>query len=169
MLLDFTALARFDLLSAPWQMSIIGVAFAALVLMLGRALLGTKKQSGSPGPLSQPFDGSEYDPFIHGSKMEKRVALRRRGNLVEVLVVEGETGEKPWSAWVLDRSTGGLGILVERTIPEGTILNIRPRHAPSTAPWVKVEVKTCRAAEGQFLLHCCFLDTPPWSVLLLFG
>src|SRR5262245_25857701 len=118
---DFPLLARFDLLAAPWQMSIIGVASTALALMLGRALLGEKKQPGGSA------DGSEHDPFLRGSKMEKRIASRRRGNMIEVLVAEGETVANPWSGWVLDRSTGGLGILVDRAVPEGTMLCVRPR------------------------------------------
>jgi hypothetical protein len=60
-------------------------------------------------------------------------------------------------------------LTVKDAIPAGTVLTVRSTNAPSSIPWVKVEVRNCRPVSGEHEIGCKFLSTPPWSVLLLFG
>jgi hypothetical protein len=46
---------------------------------------------------------------------------------------------------------------------------VRTTNAPSSVPWVQIEVKSCRMIGKEHELGCRFVRTPPWSVMLLFG
>jgi hypothetical protein len=100
---------------------------------------------------------------------EKRRSFRRRDNIVEVLVSDAELLSEPVRGWVIDRSTTGLGLVLKKLVVEGTILTIRAANAPPDVPWVQIEVRSCEKNGKRFRLGCRFLDTPSWSVLLLFG
>ena len=111
----------------------------------------------------------EDDPFIHGSALERRQALRRGGNPIAVLLTDVDIKAKPVSGWVVDRSTGGICVSVPEAVESGTVLCVRTANAPESVPWIQIEVKNCRPADGNWELGCQFVRTPPWSVLLLFG
>jgi hypothetical protein len=110
------------------------------------------------------------DPFVHGSASEQRKSLRRQGNPVEVLITDPlSTTASPWTGYVVDRSVGGLCLLVEDPIPTNATLSVRPTNAPDMTPWVEVVVKACREVNPGHEVGCQFVKTPPWSVLLMFG
>ena len=109
------------------------------------------------------------DPFETGSLGERRRGLRRKGGAVGVNIVSDVNPGQMVPGLVLDRSTGGLGLLVEKEVESGTILKVKALNAPQTTPWVEVEVKTCKPDGHEWQLGCSFLKTPPWSILLLFG
>jgi PilZ domain len=149
-----------------WGVAGAGVVAALLAFFVGRRLFAgqsppllPKGRAGPPRP----------DPFEVGSRSEKRAAFRRKGSSVEVeLLLEGQPGP-PTTGWVQDRSAGGLGLSVECEFACGTVLKVRPRNAPATAPWVEIEVRSCKPEDAGWLLGCSFRETPPYSVLLLFG
>lgn len=100
---------------------------------------------------------------------ELRTSLRRKGKSVKVFV-EGLPGTtEPVVCWVLDRSKGGLSVLMAQPINVGILLRIRAAHAPDTEPWVSVEVKNCRKRGYRWTVGCRFDADLPWSTLLLFG
>ena len=159
-------------LNLPGNWQTWGVAAAGLASCLAGLVLGRRLFVRSPGapPVAAPAaPPPPPDPFEFGSSSEKRAALRRKGAFVEVLVTDEAQQQHPWSAWVVDRSLGGLCLSVEREVEPGTVLRVRPRNAASMAPWVEVEVKSCKTEEGVLLLGCAFRKTPPYSVLLLFN
>ena len=85
-------------------------------------------------------------------------------------VAPSEVGkEKPFQAWVIDRSVGGLCLDSHTAYKEGTQLFLLPANAPETTPWVDVEVRSCRPSKDGYELGCRFVKTPPWAILLLFG
>lgn len=122
-----------------------------------------------PAPVAPPVGpkGKE-DPFEKGSFGERRVALRRSGAMVKVAVAD-EHLEAQVPGWVVDRSMGGLGVLLEKPLPSGALLNVRPWDGGAMAPWVQVTVRSCVPEEGRWKAGCQFVKTPPWSVMLLFG
>src|SRR5262249_16859672 len=117
---------------------------------------------------TQPAFG-QSDPFIHGSAAEARAGVRRAGNPVEVRVADAEAVKELGRAWVIDRSVGGLCLALFEPIATGTIISLRPNRGAELAPWVQVEIMSCRRASDSWEAGCRFVRTPPWSVLLLFG
>ena len=109
------------------------------------------------------------DPFVQGSAVDHRRALRRVGNPIKVFLAPPGQDNPQDSAWVLDRSVGGLCLSVEREYATGTFLRVLPSNAPDMAYWIDVDVRSCRPVKGGFELGVQFVKTPPWSILLLFG
>lgn len=158
-----------------WQTLVItlaGVCATALALLLGFMLISRRRGAPPParsGGRQAPASG-QADPFMFGSALEKRTAHRRRGNSVRILLADAQSDAAPHEGWVIDRSVGGLCLLVEQQdYPVGTVLNVRAASAPATTPWTQVEVRDSRKKERGWELGCQFKQTPSWSVLLLFG
>jgi hypothetical protein len=122
------------------------------------------KRAGKAAP------GEPDDPFIQGSKTERRTSLRRRGTEVEVKLRDGEAQEELGTAWVVDRSMGGLCLMTPENFEKGMVLSVRTLNAPETIPWIQVEVRSCRNLNrGGYELGCQFVRPPTWNILLLFG
>ena len=109
------------------------------------------------------------DPFLHGSGSERRTGLRRKGNEIEVTLRDADVKVNLGIGWVLDRSVGGLCLKVQKKFDVGEILSVRPSSAPTTLPWLQIEVRSCRAEDGAWELGCQFTHQPTWNVLMLFG
>lgn len=98
---------------------------------------------------------------------ERRETPRRKRQL-RVHLCNDEDGAEPTTAWVVDRSVGGLSLSVAQAYGKGAVLRVRP-STPADAPWVRVEVTSCRQEENAWLLGCRFVRSPSYSVLLQFG
>jgi hypothetical protein len=72
-----------------------------------------------------------------------------------------------FEAQVVDRSLGGLGIVVPLSFARGTYLKVQPRDVREKT--VQVEVRNCRRQGRQWLIGCHFPDTPPADLLMLLG
>ena len=156
-----------------WAVPAIGLVATGLAFAVGVAVLNRR-----PGRAARPAPGAHsdlaeppanLDPFVQGSKSERRVANRRGGNMVPVSVTDAEAQTPPVQGWVTDRSVGGLCLRLEAPVGVGTQLNVRPRDSSAVVPWTVVEVKSCRQEADGWEIGCQFVRTPPWSVLLLFG
>jgi hypothetical protein len=150
---------------------VIGLASAGLALFMGKAILTRRRRLPRParGSARAAQEPKAPDPFTHGSPSEKRKAFRRGGNPTEVLVSDADQETEPVPALVINRSTGGIGLVLAEAVAKGTILSVRTVNAPAGTPWYQVEVKSCRQAEGDWELGCQWVRVPPWSVLLQFG
>src|SRR5262249_17741788 len=147
-----------------------GLATTGMAVVLSRLFLGGRRPPPTPTPTQADEKlPSAYDPFVQGSASEQRGTLRRGGNPAPVLISEKTPGGPVMHGWVIDRSMGGLCLTVDDAIPVGTLLTVRAVKAPSAAPAVDVEVKSCRRGKEEWELGCQFTKTPPWAVLLLFG
>jgi hypothetical protein len=153
-----------DFADHPSIIYAVGVVVAFAAYYFGRRLFAGR----TAPPPTRPGSGLCTDVFVHGSATERRAAPRRKGNCVEVVVVE-EPVKPAMDGWVRDRSVGGLCLLLDQPVPEGRELQVRPRNTTTTLPWTAVEVRSCRPGEDGFELHCRFIKTPEYNVLLLFG
>ena len=55
-------------------------------------------------------------------------------------------------------------------VAPGAVLKVRACTAPESAPWTEIEIRGCRPAhKDAWEVHCQFLQTPNWAVLMLFG
>jgi hypothetical protein len=167
----------------PWSTlaaPVIGVVATLLAFAVGRFLLrrreqGPRRRQVQLAPPSSPADTASAkvpgggDPFVQGSVMERRSALRRRGNPVAILISNAEAETPPDRGWVIDRSVGGLCLSVAQPFEPESIVSVRTANAPETCPWIQLHVRSCRQIGKEWELGCQFVRTPPWSVLLLFG
>jgi hypothetical protein len=100
---------------------------------------------------------------------DKRRHLRREGQPTPVLLAGGPSVGEPFVCSVVNRSRGGLGIVVNRRLPPGTVVRVRPVEAPEDVPWVRVQVRNCRRRAQGWYIGCRFTEHLPWSVILVFG
>jgi PilZ domain len=149
----------------PWIIPAIGLAVGGLAFLTGRRLLLARR--GAPAPPDPANAVGVRMPTVK-AREDRRTAPRRKGNRVAVYLTDG-SNRPPLCAWVVDRSLGGLCLVVEKPLAEGTVLNVRPRQAPQTAPWTPIEVRSCRADDGEWEVGCRFCKAPQWNDLLLFG
>ncbi|MBY0527065.1 MAG: hypothetical protein K2R98_26965 [Gemmataceae bacterium] len=101
------------------------------------------------------------------SSPDRRANSRRWGKPVEVLV----TGLRPMPhiGMVVNRSEGGLGLLLDKPMRPGLTFRVRPTEAPSAFPWIDVESRHCTATGRDWLVGCRFTDDVPWDVRVWFG
>lgn len=100
---------------------------------------------------------------------ERRTAPRRKGNPVSVQVTDAQGRGDAFQGWVVDRSSGGVRLLVDQSVPAGMVLSVRPTKCHPSFPWVQVMVKSCRAERSSWNLGCQFVQKLSWAELQLFG
>jgi hypothetical protein len=148
-----------------WLVLAAGVAVAGLAFLVGYfVFLRRPMRLAHSGPAPR-----KADPFMYGSATERRESLRRKGSRVKTQVTDVDTGADLGAAWVIDRSLGGLCLVMEKPLRVAAVVNLQTIHAPSGSPWVAVEVKSCRQRDGEWEVGCQFVRRPSWSALLLFG
>jgi hypothetical protein len=103
------------------------------------------------------------------SYADRRGAIRREGTPVRVVLASNAFRNGVNHGYVVDRSTGGLRILIETALAPGSTLQIKAVNAPDNIEFVTLLVRSCRKHGEHFELGCEFEKTPPWNVLLLFG
>ena len=148
----------------PWTIPAMGIAVACFAFVVGRHFLGQRHTPRAGGPAPAP----PVDVFLQGGSMERRTAPRRKGNSVEVYFAEAPNKD-PIQGWVVDRSVGGLCLVIEQPLSAGAVWHVKPRNGSPTTPWTAVEVRSCRAENGNWEIGCRFVQTPQWNVMLLFG
>jgi hypothetical protein len=152
-----------------WVIPAAGLFASLLALIVGHHFLSRSHKPVKEEPGDSPRGPTHHDPFDDGSVSERRGAARRKGNPVEVFITDAEATREPVRACVVDRSVGGLCLLVSEEVEPGTVLSVKPRNAPPATPWIQVEVRACKKDRAGYEVGCQFVHTPPWPVMLLFG
>jgi hypothetical protein len=145
-----------------WIVPVIGASACILAFLLGRRFLVAR--TASAADTESPNDRH----FLQGITRDRRAAPRRRGNVVEVELTD-DANTPPIRGWVVDRSIGGLCLLLDQPVEPGMLLRVRPRNAAAGVPWTEVTLCSCRPDAGQYEVGCQFHRTPNWSLLLMFG
>lgn len=148
-----------------WLIAAAGLVAVGFVMLVGRTVFAGQQPALAPRATS----ATGYDPFLDGSWAERRASLRRRGRQVRVYTSNADMTAPPAEAWVIDRSTGGLCLASAQALPVGTVVSVRPCDAPTTIPWLQLEVRNAREQAEGWEIGCAFLRTPPWGILLHFG
>jgi hypothetical protein len=165
--MDFlSAMLRF-FTEQMWAIPVIGALVASLAFLAGRRWLVPRPPAAVP-PVEEPTNLVTARIGKEKPETDRRSAPRRKGNRVEVFLTE-DLKRAPIEGWVVDRSLGALCLVVEKQLVEGSIWQVRPRQAPQTAPWIAVEIRSCRADGGDWEVGCRFVKPPQWNDLLLFG
>lgn len=103
------------------------------------------------------------------SYADRRGTVRREGAPVRVLLSSASFRNGVNEGYVVDRSTGGLRVVMNAAMAPGSTLQVRAANAPDTVGFVTVIVRSCKKEDDHFVLGTEFEKTPPWNVLLLFG
>jgi hypothetical protein len=152
----------------PWTIPVIGLLVASLAFLVGRRWLVPRPPPAPAKVVEEVASTLVTAKRTSKSQPDRRAVPRRKGNCVEVFLTDDSKGP-PILGWVVDRSMGGLCLIVEKPLKEGSILNVRPRQAPQTAPWTAIEIRSCRPENVEWEVGCRFLKPPHWNDLLLFG
>ena len=148
---------------------VVGLLCAFLIYLRGSAVLERPARAVPEEASETAKPNVKLDPFVFGSRVEKRGVLRRRGSQIAVFVSEGSGTGQQRDGWVVDRSASGLGLLLEDAPAVGTFLNVRAANAAALMPCVQVQVRYCRKQAAGWVVGCQFVKTPPTTVLWQFG
>jgi len=161
-----------------WQESLGLIGYSAALAVAGFALGLIVGLSCRRRPLEPDADDDEAPALAEAggtpteataAKRDKRRNPRRPGRSVEVFVTLAGSTQKPCKGVVLNRSIGGLGILVGDEYPVGAIVGVLPASASHLEPWVESEVKTCRKLGDDWEVGLQFIQIPPYSTMIQFG
>lgn len=100
---------------------------------------------------------------------ERRVHPRRMGNPVPILLRDPTGGGEPLRGWVLNRSQGGLGLLVEEAVEIGTIAQLSPNTPGLSNLWFTVGIIYCFQERLRWRVGVQFGKHMSWDELRLFG
>lgn len=145
-----------------WTVPVMGVAIGVLALLVGRWMIRTP-QGNSP-PLDPGHLSTEKTAENWG---DRRSTPRRAGNLSEVDLEYPEGIAGPSIAAILDRSTGGLCLLVSEPIPAGLTIHVKARRNPGFRFAVSVEIRGCRRTEDGWRVNCRFLRQLTYNELVM--
>lgn len=127
-----------------------------------------KELLGTVPAAAQHALASEELQFLEQGGVERRTGRRRWGNPTEIhitsLLWPGQT-----HGLVINRSTGGLAILLQQEVLMGATIKVHAIEAPRSIPAIKLEVRHCRKAGQLFLIGCQFSEEVPWNVRVWFG
>jgi hypothetical protein len=147
-----------------WTLPTIAVVSLGLGVVVGRRLYGPRPAAPTETPPSVQESADEGD----GEWVERRSSPRHKVRQVKVLLSDVNAQAPPFEGWLLNRSLGGLGLSVPRSVESGTVLSVRQALGSEVTPWVRVEVRYCRMERGRWTLGCKFVDHLP-SNTLVFG
>jgi hypothetical protein len=147
-----------------------GIAF-----LLGSFVLGqTPVSYGASQPRKRIWRGlvekvQEVIRSRPAGLQDRRSSPRREGEPLKVFVAPGLDSAEPGEGLVVNRSRGGLCLVVHKPMETGSLLRVRAAHVPDDMPWVPVYVRRCQVRGSSWKLGCQFVEKLPWSVVLLFG
>jgi hypothetical protein len=147
-----------------WAMPTIAVGSVGLGVVVGRRLYGARPAAPTEFP-PPPEDQAEDEDDARW--VERRLSPRHKVRQVKVLLSDAAAQTPPFEGWLLNRSLGGLGLSVSRSVDAGTILSVRQAVGNEVTPWVRVEVRYCRMERGRWTLGCKFVDHLPSNSLVV--
>lgn len=149
-----------------WVGPVAGLFCAGLVVVGGRLFFGSRR-AHQPDPLEE--QGKELAARYQAQASPKRrKTARGKGTPVRIFVSDAEAKAEPFSAYIQNRSIGGLCVSLVQPVQVGTILSVRPAKEMDENPWHQVEVKYCRRADDGYEMGCQFLGRPNWNMLMKF-
>jgi hypothetical protein len=148
-----------------WISVLVGMGLAYFTLGIGWMVASAFRRH----PVTEAAPKPAEPLAVRIPSAEKRGFTRRSGNAVPVVFTTAGNDDALENGWVVDRSAGGLCLSLEKPFDVGTFLRVRPSKAQVTAPWIEIQVKSCRADKANWELGCQFVTIPPFNTLLLFG
>ena len=104
-----------------------------------------------------------------GTIEERRASPRRWGNPVLVEITEVSSEKEPQRGWVMNRSSGGLGLSSTNPVTIGSLLRVRAVTAGQSTIWVQVQVMNSNESSGRWMLSCRYVETQSQESVSQFG
>jgi len=123
---------------------------------------------GAPPPGETPPPGTGSPTDSPGFK-EQRTSLRRWGNPISIQLYDEMTMNEPLTGWVINRSTGGLGMIVNAPLEVGSVLGVRPAQEGVDRPWVSLRIVYCYPERSSWRAGGAFLVPRSWRDIRIFG
>jgi len=142
-----------------------------LDLLLRRRLPSPPPSTDDPAgqeiiPLALEYLATPREDLSYLEKQEERRKTKRYwGNPIEVRITS-QLRPDPRRGAVVNRSTGGLAILVDDNYEPGAMLKVRAILAPKDVAWIDIEVKNCNPAGRNWVIGCEYPETPPWKAVV---
>ncbi len=124
-------------------------------------------KTGSPPAIST--SSAQDDPVDLVTPKEKRASPRRKANMQPVLITNGDPKAPPFEGWLVDRSAGGMRLVVKRPVAEGDFVSVRTARASMSSSWLKLEVRNSKSDNGTTHLGCRFVLKPSLEELQQFA
>jgi hypothetical protein len=138
-----------------------GIVAALAIYLVGRRVAGARPQRVVTRPITAPI-------LLEADKpAEKRSGFRRSGSHVAVVLNVQEPAAHQHFGWVVDRCSGGLGIMTDEAIPAGTVVKVRTTK--SVGITVEMVVRQSRQDNRSCFVGCEFINRPSTEVLWQFG
>jgi hypothetical protein len=154
-----------------WGPPAVGLVLMGLFLLVG-PLIFRRRRGGGP-TIESRISFEQRSQRSDGSlEADRRTATRRKGNPIEVLITDSSGGGSPVKGTVLDRSKGGVRLVVDKSMAAlavGTILSVRPATAPASVNWIQVQVRHYHPRDDGWVVGCQFVEIPPMNIVLMFG
>jgi hypothetical protein len=88
-------------------------------------------------------------------------SFHRSGNPIPVLIAVNGVDEDATSGWVVERSLGGMTLMLDQEVPPGTQVRVRnARPACTRSSWTAATVKQIHPVGSSFKLVCRFVEKP---------
>jgi hypothetical protein len=139
-----------------WVSIAVGLVTALLVFWLGYRL-------------TRRLIFLHFFPLRRASGTQHRESRRRSGSIAVLISADGAR-TRTFPGRLLDRSRGGLALLVDEPFDRRTILHLRAAEAPQEVAWVKVEVRNCRrTGPVEWRVGCRYMQAIPPEATSWFG
>lgn len=154
-----------------WQtLSVPAAGLAVALVIMGAGFFWVGRRKGKVQAPLEAAPVSAPDPFLQGPQSDRRHSPRRSGQSIKISIQFVNDPKTVFEGYVMDRSMGGLRLLLERPLTLNQMLNVRSTDAPQTVTWVQVQVRRMlQLPDKSYEVGCQFVRTPPWAVLLTFG
>ena len=143
---------------------------SGITVVLAFLFLGRRQRRATAVVAANP-SANPTDDWLPTQKRsdERRRSVRRLGVPTAVQIGDPKKPKKVIEGYVLDRSSGGLRLAMEKPFATGAALQIRPSNAPPESPWIVIIIRSCREVGDYFEVGCQFQEELPWHLLLMFG
>jgi hypothetical protein len=155
--------------------SVGSVILAGVVL----AVFTVRRRAKAAPPPSQPIvpvptresselrESSEFWEPTEPDPRGRRKSFRRVGNPTFVQLIG--LSDPPVRGLVMNRSSGGIGLAMDRPVAVGSVLLVLPVQAPAGTAPVEIRVLWCLERTDRHEIGCQFTAPLPTGLLMLFG
>lgn len=151
-------LPRWEILA----ISSLGLFSAGLCLAAGRMVLNRRREAAAAE--AQKIDFS-LGGQLQGKDAERRTSVRRPGAGIKCRIENSIPTMGTLVGRVMDRSEGGMGLLLTEELPAGVVLFLHPEGAAENLPWIKLVV-THKRWDGCYWETGCRFEGKPARMVL---